>query len=165
MTLRPVEGFEGLYEVSDDGKVWSIRKERWLSSKIDRYGYEAVALTKDGKTTHTTVQRLVAKAFVPNPEHKNCVNHIDENKRNNKPDNLVWVTVRENDNHGTRNKRIALTKSVRPVEMILPDGTTRKFLGCKEASRITGINRCRISKVCKGTAQSAGGYKWRYANE
>lgn len=165
MTVKPVPGFEGLYSVSDDGKVFSHICNRELKPKIDRYGYKAVVLSKNGKPHHTTIHRIVAKAFIPNPFSKRCVNHINEIKTDNRVENLEWVTVKENDNHGTRNIRMANSKSKKPVMQILPDGTTRYFKGVKDAGRQTGINRSNIAECCKGRKRTAGQSKWRYVNE
>lgn len=162
MIRRAVKGFEGVYEVTSNGLVISIRKHMLLKPKIDRYGYPVVTLFCRNRPRYVPIHRLVAEAFIPNPENKPAVNHIDENKLNNSVGNLEWVTVKENDNHGTRNVRMAESKSQTPVVQILPDGSIRQFRGVKDASRCTGINRCQIAECCKGRAKTAGGYKWRY---
>jgi hypothetical protein len=165
MTFKPVPGYEGRYSVSDDGRVFSHLRNRELKPKIDRYGYKVVALFKDGKAHHLTVHRIVAMAFIPNPFSKGCVNHINEVKTDNRAENLEWATVKENDNHGTRNSRMSDTKSRKPVMQISPDGTIRYFKGVKDASRQTGINRSHISDCCKGLRRTAGYSEWRYVNE
>lgn len=165
MTVKPVPGYEGLYSVSDDGRIFSHRANRYLQPKIDRYGYQAIVLSKGGKSWYTTVHRLVAIAFIPNPFSKRCVNHINEIKTDNRVENLEWATVKENDNHGTRNSRMSDTKSKKPVMQILPDGTVRYFKGVKDAGRQTGINRSNIAECCKGRKRTAGQSKWRYVNE
>ena len=164
MNRRAVKGFEGFYEVTSDGLVISLRRHALMKPKIDRYGYAVVRLTKGECIRHVAIHRLVAEAYLPNPDRKPCVNHIDENKLNNSVENLEWVTVKENDNHGTRNKCMAKTKCKAPVERLPSDGKTQRFDGVKDASRCTGINRCQIAKCCQGKAKTAGGYEWRYAN-
>ena len=116
MIWKPVPGYEGYYAVSDKGTIYSLRKERELKPKVDRYGYEVVTLTVYGHSKCFTVHRLVALAFIPNPYNKPTVNHKDENKRNNIVSNLEWATVKENDNHGSRNARMAKSKCRRAVE-------------------------------------------------
>jgi hypothetical protein len=165
MTIKPVPGLEGLYSVSDDGRVFSHIRNRELKPKIDRYGYKAVTLSRNGKSYYTTVHRLVAITFIPNAFSKKCVNHINEIKTDNRVENLEWVTVKENDNHGTRNSRMSDTKSKKPVMQILPDGTIRYFKGVKDAGRQTGINRSNITECCKGVRRTAGYSEWRYVNE
>lgn len=164
MTVKPIPGYEGLYSVSDDGRVFSHIRNRELKPKIDRYGYKVVTLFKDCKSHYITVHRIVAITFVPNPFSKRCVNHINEIKTDNRVDNLEWVTVKENDNHGTRNSRMSDTKSKKPVMQILPDGTVRYFKGVKDASRQTGLNRCLIADCCKGKRKTTGNSEWRYIN-
>lgn len=165
MIWRHVEGFEGYYLVSDVGQVWSIRRQKVLKPKIDRYGYEVVTLSVNGKSHHRTVHRLVAQAFVPNPHNHPTVNHKNEVKTDNRAVNLEWLSVVDNDNHGTRNARMADTKCRLPVEQVFEDGTIARYKGVKDASRKTGINRCCIALCCKNIRRTAGGYKWRYYDE
>ena len=165
MYWRHIKGFEDRYLVSDIGQVWSLLRHRVLKPTIDKYGYEKVGLS-DGRKVHTrTVHRLVAQAFIPNPNNLPTVNHINENKTDNRSVNLEWSSIADNDNHGTRNKRMAETKCRLPVEQIFPDGTIVRYKGAKDAFRKTGINRCDIALCCKNIRKTAGGYKWRYADE
>ena len=165
MNWKPIVGFEERYLVSDSGQVWSLLRHRALKPTIDRYGYEKVVLSKDGKMFYRTIHRLVAQAFVPNPDNLKTVNHINEDKTDNRAVNLEWLSIADNDNHGTRNERMADTKCLLPIEQILSDGTTVRYKGVKDASRKTGINRCGIALCCKNIRKTAGGYKWRYSNE
>ena len=165
MNWKPIKGFEERYLVSDSGQVWSLLRHRALRPTIDRYGYEKVVLCKDGKMFYRTVHRLVAQAFIPNPDNLTTVNHINEDKTDNRAVNLEWMSIADNDNHGTRNERMADTKCRLPVEQIFSDGTTLRYKGVKDAFRKTGINRCCIALCCKNIRKTAGGYKWRYANE
>lgn len=160
-----VEGYEERYIVTPYGEIYSIHFHRFLKKKTDRYGYSIVALTKNGKTQHIPVHRLVAKAYVPNPLGKPCVNHIDEDKLNNHYTNLEWVTAAENDNFGTRSKRMAQSKSKKPVICLLPDGTVIHYSGVKDASRKTGIAHSLISRYCQGKPSAKYNMIWRYANE
>ena len=114
MNQKDIPGFEGLYAVTDDGRVWSYRRKIFLKPGLDRYGYQIVNLYKDKKGKTTLVHQLVAKVFVPNPENKPQCNHINEIKTDNRAENLEWVTAKENINHGTRNKRASDT-AAKPV--------------------------------------------------
>lgn len=165
MNWKPVVGFEEHYLVSDSGQVWSLYRHRALKPAIDKYGYEKVALFDGHKACPKTVHRLVAQAFIPNPQNLPTVNHINEDKTDNRAINLEWATIADNDNHGTRNQRMADTKCRMPVERIFADGTIVRYKGVKDASRQTGINRSSISLCCKNLRRKAGGCEWRYANE
>lgn len=106
---KPIKDYEGLYEVSNLGNVKSLSKirgraltgERLLKSHIVN-GYVMVTLCKDSKPFNASVHRLIAEAFIPNPENKETINHIDGNKQNNSIDNLEWATQRENNIHAYR---------------------------------------------------------------
>lgn len=95
---KDVKGYEGLYQVSNTGQVFSIRSKKFLKQGHTGWGegYAFVALCKNGMRKNKNVHRLVAEAFIPNPENKPEVNHIDHNPHNNNANNLEWVTHQEN---------------------------------------------------------------------
>ena len=165
---KDIEGYEGLYEVSDQGRVRSLNyhhtgRVQLLKPQMNTWGYLHVVLCKDGKRKFCRLHRLVAQAFLVNPLGLPELNHIDENKQNNCVDNLEWCSAKENSNHGTRNARIAAAKN-KPVEQRTKDGrllTTWPSL--MEAWRQTGIDYANISNCCNGKLRSTGGYVWRYA--
>ena len=162
---KPVKGFENYYLVSSLGQVKSIRSNRILKSGLDKYGYEKVVLSATPIKKTKFIHRLVAETFITNPLNLPTVNHINEIKTDNRVSNLEWLSIADNDNYGTRNQRMANSKSNQPVEQILKNGRTILYKGVKDAWRKTGINRCCIAQCCKGFRKTAGGYKWRYANE
>ena len=104
---KDVVGFEGLYQVSNFGRVKSLAKKAGKSSRDERIktpiiccsGYAKVNTCKNNDQKQISIHRLVAEAFIPNPENKPCVNHIDGNKLNNHVDNLEWCTQKENVQH------------------------------------------------------------------
>ena len=168
---RDIAGYEGLYQVSDLGRIKSLDYRRTgrtqvLKSIMDRGGYLQVGLWKNGKRKKYLVHRLVAETFLPNPSGLKQVNHIDENKQNNSVDNMEWCTCQYNINHGTRNARVAIARS-KPVEQLTKDGRLiAVWPSMAEATRQTGIGRSEICKCCNGHPQhrTAGGYKWQYVN-
>ena len=158
---KDCKGYEGLYQVSNLGRVWNIKLQRYLKGSYNKDGYIRVNLTaKNGKCKTESVHRLVALAFIPNPKGLPQVNHIDENKENNCVDNLEWTSIKDNANHGTRNKRISKANSI-SVYCFELDKT---FYGAREAERELGINHSSISKACRGKQKTAGGYLWEYYN-
>lgn len=105
---KDIPHYEGLYQVSNQGRVWSVRKNRLLKQSPNAYGYLKVCLYNQyGKSRVETVHRLVALAFIDQPSGCNVVNHLDENRLNNCVENLEWTTIRENVNYGTSRQRQA----------------------------------------------------------
>ena len=163
---KAISLYEGLYEVSDIGRVKSLKfgKERILKPQKDKYGYLQVGLWKDGHKKLQFVHRLVAESFIPNQLGLETVNHKDEVKTNNAATNLEWMSKRDNLNYGTHNKRVseALSKQVQMLDKKTGE-LLDTFPSTNEAERVTGIYHSSISKCCKGKLKYAGGYIWRYA--
>lgn len=160
---RNIEGFEN-YQVSNLGNVKSLgnnknKKEKILKPSKNIAGYLQVWLRKDGKTYAKTIHRLVAEAFIPNPDNLPCVNHKDENKTNNKEVNLEFCTYEYNTNYGTSNERRS-KKLAKPVICI---ETGIFFSSAMDAERKTGIPNGNISNCCLGRQKHAGGYSWKHA--
>lgn len=167
--FREIDGFPD-YEVSNLGRVCSFKGKypKILKLGEDSCGYPIVGICNGGKQVTKRVHRLVAEAFVPNPENKPEVNHIDEDKSNNMVDNLEWVTHRENVNHGTWIRRMAEALLNRkdlskPIVQYTTEGVfIAEYNSLAEAERITGVAYPNIYKVCRGKRKTAGGYIWCY---
>lgn len=164
---KDIKGYEGLYQVSNLGRVRSVDrldsanhklKGRIKSTSIRPNGYENVILCKNSKSKGYSVHRLVAQAFILNPENKPQINHIDENKANNKVSNLEWVTRKENINHGnrTRTALIKMSKEVYCVE------TGKVYINARYASEELGVSRRSICDVCLGKQKQTKGYTFKY---
>ena len=158
---KDVEGYEGLYQVSNLRQVKSLNyrrtgKERILRQYNNQYGYLYVDLCKDGEKKCCRIHRLVAQAFIPNLKNLPEVNHKDENSLNNCVNNLEWCTAQYNSTYGTRIERInkKLTKTVKCVE------TGALYTSITEAHEKTGISACNISSCVNGKLKTARRYHW-----
>lgn len=154
--FKDIEGFEGVYQISNLGTVKNIKRNKIKKNEIDIDGYVRVGLSKNGKQNHYKIHRLVAQAFLPNPKNLPQVNHKDENKTNNNVTNLEWCTNEYNHNYGTINQRIAekLSKPVMCIE------TGEIYTSVKEARSKTTLNH--IDAVCRGERNKCGGFHWCY---
>lgn len=155
--------FSKYYEVSTKGNIRKIKNKKIISQHI-RNGYKAVCLyNPENKNKNTSnVHRLVALAFISNPDNKIFVNHKDGNKENNVLENLEWVSAKENSEHAL-NTGLHKGGKCRPViQLSLEDIYISTFNSILEASKETGANNRKISEVCKGKSQSSGRFKWKY---
>lgn len=159
--MRDIPGYEGLYAATSCGRIWSYKKQRFLKPFGDGHGYLKVDLFKDGIKKHCRVHRLIALTYLPNPENKPCINHIDENKTNNALPNLEWCTHEENNNHGSHNEKLskAHQKKVICIE------TQEIFESVKEAAKAVDIDPSNISAACNGKHKTSAGYHWRHYYE
>lgn len=164
---KDILGYEGLYQVSNLGDVKSLPKhcgnrptQEKLCSQAWCRGYKRVCLCKDNVLKHKQVHRLVAEAFIPNPENKPQVNHINGIKNDNRVSNLEWASVNENLKHA---RDVLGKKDARParkVAQIENNIIIAIFGSISEAKKKTFINN--ISGCCRGVLKTAGGYKWKY---
>lgn len=164
---KDVEGYEGFYQVSDLGRVKRLKlgNETILSNNSkSQDGYILVDLCKDGNKKTFRVSRLVAIAFIPNPENKPQVNHKDENKENNCVWNLEWCDGKYNCNYGTRNERMLKNRNGKTaLKKVMCVETRVIYDSSCDAQRKTGINQAHIIDCCKGNRKTTGGYRWKYA--
>jgi len=170
---KDIKNYEGLYQVSNWGRVKSLgngksnnSKERVIQPIKSKYGYLQVGLHKNGKMKTFKVHRLVATAFLENQENKPEVNHIDEDKTNNSVENLEWVWHRDNCNHGTHNERVAkaLTngKQSKLVLQFTLDGEfVREWSSIAECGR-NGFYSSAVCNCCQGKKPQYKGFTWKY---
>lgn len=163
---KDVEGYEGYYLVSNYGRIKSFyrnKKGRVIKPSVMNggTGYEQVGLYKNGIQKKVLLHRLIAEAFIANPDNFPFVNHIDENKINNSAENLEWCTSLYNNNHGTRNKRISNTQSMPVSAKCIKTGNELHFKSIAEASK-QGFNASSIWKVCNGKMNKHHEYVWKY---
>ena len=163
---KNIDGYDGNYEVSNMGNVRTKfrqgTKGGYLKQRKDSNGYLVVQLCKDGKYKMMSVHRIVAKAFINNPDNYPCVNHKDERKDNNCVDNLEWCSYAYNNAYGTAKERASISRYKRCVGT-WPDGHTEYFDSCTLAAKATGIAQGNIWGACNGLWHKAGGVTWKYA--
>ena len=189
-----IDGFPD-YLVTSHGRILSLKYGKIREIKI-RKNYKTkycyVGLCKNGKVNGIYVHRLVAQAFIPNPDNKTDVNHIDEDKTNNHVSNLEWVTHKENCNHGTRVQRVSESntgkKRTEETKRKLSECKKGKYIGdknprakavigfkingcnikhykCMKESEKDGFNPKCIRNCCKGKQKNHKDYVWYYADE
>lgn len=189
---KDVVGYEGIYQVSNLGNVKSLDrhykqlnnngkecnhfyKGRKLKQHLNNAGYLKVQLSYKYKSIPKRVHRLVAEAFIPNPNNYKCVNHIDGNKLNNNVDNLEWCTYSYNTKHAFKNglrkptwqnKTGKLNPLSFKVSQYDLNGNFIKEWDClRDIQRELNVFAISVSRCCRGIQKTAGGYKWRYAND
>lgn len=184
---KPVVGFEGVYCVSNLGNIKGVVRSgstgELLHPQINNNGYMMVHLYDHPKHKVTTVHRVVAMAFIPNPENKRTVNHIDGNKKNNRADNLEWATHRENHRHAYKaglkvttdkqkatlsaigKRTCALNRPKAPVIMEDCNENSMYFESAHEAARFVSGDPSTIIRCCKGKKKTYKGYTWKYAGK
>ena len=168
---KDIPGYEGIYQVSNLGRVKSLEriimgrwhevktKEKILKPRITN-GYLRLQLFKSNKAKNFFLHRLVAMAFISNPNNYIEINHKDENHFNNNVNNLEWCSHSYNINYGTRTKK-TIEKVCKPILQYDMNGNfIKKWKTMNEAIRY--YNNVHICDVCKGKRQNASGYIWKY---
>lgn len=188
---RDIKGYEGLYQVSNLGRVKSLRykrgkQEKVLDGWITKERYRMVSFYKDNKRKDYLVHRLVAEAFIPNPDNKPFIDHIDTNRTNNKIDNLRWATQKENCNNdiskkkyidsskrlyisGKSNKIIGAKgkdnpRSKKIIQLTLNNEPIKIWDSVREVGRHGFLSSC-VGHCCRGKRKTHKGFKWMYLSD
>lgn len=172
---RDIPGLEGVYQVSSIGNVKRIKTrsgkecDRPLKYWVLHSGYALYTLTYNGKRIRTCAHRLVALAFIPNPDNKPYVNHKDGNKLNNSVENLEWVTASENTVHAIKTGLISerditerIAKNQHKVWRKVKRGDGVIFPNVKAAAESVGAKPQNVGGVCRGIKKTCRGYTWEY---
>lgn len=178
---KDIKDYEGLYQVSNLGRVKSLEKEhkinnnktyllkeKILKNMIDKNGYNYVHLSKNNIQKRKAIHRLVMEAFIPNINNLPCINHKDENKTNNCIDNLEWCSYSYNNNYGTKKEKQSLKiknnikRSKKVIQYSLQKSIINEYPSLREAERQTNIKYTDILRCYKGKRKTAGGYIWKY---
>lgn len=175
---KPIPGYEGLYEISDIGRVKSLpretfgllrfKEERIISSNGDGKGYRTIKLSKNGKVSRYLVHRLVAMAFIPNPDNLPYINHKDENRSNNNVGNLEWCTPKYNVNYGNAHskwKESYLKSNGRPICSYDENGNLVKEYNCFVDAVREGYKRRHIEECINGLKRMHKGLFWANKGE
>ena len=158
-TFYPIVDYEGYY-ITTDGRVWSEKSKKFLSQFPHKNGYLLCDLYHDGKRKQHKIHRLVALTFIPNPENKPQVNHIDGNKANNHIDNLEWASAKENTKHAWDSGLANSISGVRRTDSKLSEEDVKyirenyvpksKEFGCRALAKKFNVSPPAISNVVNG---------------
>ena len=169
---KDISGYEGVYQVSNLGRVKSMRKwssvqgrycqrEKILKQYQSKTGYLQINLKSEGTRKLGLIHRLVAQAFIPNPDNKREVNHINGNKTDNRVENLEWCTSQYNTVHAY--KTGLETHPTRKISQYdLRGDLIKEWDSIREAGNTLGIQEANIGACCRGIRKTAGGYAWEY---
>ena len=177
---RDVVGYEGYYQVSNLGNVkrmtsvvrsclkhlngFKTVKEHNMKLNLTNK-YLSVCLHKNGVLKYKRVHRLVAEAFIPNPQNLEQINHKDENKLNNCADNLEWCSCKYNQNYGTRKEKREHSQ-VKEIQKIDPNTNKvlETYFSLMNAAKMNGLSFRAISRCATGKSKTSGGFIWKYTN-
>lgn len=170
---KDIKGYEGLYQISSLGRVKSLARSTKnqycksnyiMKSEVQKSGYKKIGLYKNRKQTYFSIHRLVAEAFIPNPNNYPCVNHKDENKNNNNVINLEWCTYEYNNCYGTRLLRLSNSRKKKVAQYDKKNNLLKIWESEEEAIKTLGISN-HIYDVCNNLRKTCGGYKWKFLME
>lgn len=160
---KDVVGYEGLYQVSNFGQVKNTKRQKVLIPQTNTWGYKHILLHKNGTRKTVTIHKLVVDAFITTERAGLQVNHKDENKSNNRLDNLELCTPAYNMNYGTGNDRRA-AKVRKPILQINSEGKIiNTFISARQAHELFGYCYKHISDCCLGRRHTHAGCYWRFA--
>lgn len=156
-----IQGCDG-YLITKDGKVFSLKTNKYMKLGTSIKGYSQICLTVNNKKITKKVHRLVAEAFIPNPLNRPQVNHIDGNKKNNSVENLECVTNAENQSHSYRVLGNISRGGGGGKTPVICVETKKIYKSISEAAKETGAKIANISRACRNNFNTAGGFHWNF---
>ena len=174
MALLPL--FDGEYSITNDGRLYSHRRNKWLKPNTDKYGYLYYIASINSKRITIKAHRYVAQCFIPNPDNKPTVDHINGNRQDNRVSNLRWATWKEQQENAITKQRSAVVHlktdyqamgakrnfGRKKVKVMFQDGHEEIFPTLKEAANLLGISMSKASECANGKRKMIGGYKLCY---
>lgn len=172
--MKEIPGYR-LYMATEDGQIWSVRSNKFLKQRKRSDGYMQVTLCEGNERHQEYVHRLVASAFVPNPDGHNVVNHMDEDRSNNNAANLEWCTYEHNSSWGNCKKKQCETVGLEKLQHLARMASVKRrrkvknldtgvvYESLASACRDTGLLHSGIASACTGRYKTCGGYRWAYA--
>ena len=176
--MKMLSLFDGMYMITDDGRLYSVRSGKWLKPNTDKYGYYYYIVSINSVRTTVKPHRAVAEAFIPNPDRKPTVDHINCNRKDNRVSNLRWATWKEQKHNPITEERMkrvlanidyhaigSLRNFGRRETAVYKDGVQVGVFGSLlEAATKLSVNYSKASMCANGKRKTAGGYEWKYVS-
>lgn len=159
---KDVVGYEGLYQISNLGRIKGLKRNKINNQVLGNKGYYKVHLCKNGKSKYITVHRLVAQAFISNPNNYPCVNHKNETRTNNTVDNLEWCTQKYNCNYGNHSIKDSLAKGKPVLLTNLDTGMKLVTLSAKDCAKLLDVSKNLISPIARSKNKTVKNHTVRY---